>query len=52
MHDQITGQGHHQETLFTSCTGVVLQECVQPQGSIPGDEMNEVHVYMIMMYVC
>ena len=40
------------ETLFTCCTGVVLQESVQPQGSIPGDEMTEVHVYMIMMYVC
>ena len=41
--------GWMKETLFTCCAGVVLQECVQPHGSIPSDEMNEVHVYMIMM---
>ena len=34
------------ETLFISCTGVVLQESVQSQGSMASNEMSEVHVYM------
>ena len=38
------------ETLFISCTGMVLQECVQSQGSMASNEISEVRVYMVMMY--
>ena len=31
------------ETLFLSCTGVVLQESVQSQGSMASNEMTEVY---------
>ena len=34
------------ETFFVSCTGVVLQECVQSQSSMASNEMSEVRVYV------